>query len=128
MAKTWAMIFGWIFVVIGVLGFIPNPIVGEGALFHTDAMHDVIHLIFGAILLWAAYRAPEKSRPAMKWLGIVYLVLAVLGFLMIGNTGVGSLLGLAEINGADNWLHVVLGVALIAIGWRKDRGVDMQTI
>jgi hypothetical protein len=117
MAKTWAMVFGWIFLVIGVLGFIHNPLVGNGAMFHTDMMHNIIHLIFGAILLWAAYSAPMKARAAMKWIGIIYLVLAILGFVLV--SGTGSLLGLAEVNGADNWLHLVFGAVLLWAGMKK---------
>ena len=123
MAKTWAMVFGWIFVVVGILGFISNPIVGMNGAFHTDMMHNIIHIIFGAILLWAAYSAPAKAAGAMKWLGIIYLILAILGFVLVGNM-TGSLLGIAEINGADNWLHLVLGIILVWAGMKK-RGASM---
>lgn len=116
MGKKAAMIFGWIFVVLGVLGFIPNPLVGEGALFHTDANHDIIHLLFGVILLWVAYKKAASSAKALKVLGVVSLLLAVIG-LLDGN----SILGLAEINGADNWLHIVLGVALLWVGMKAGK-------
>lgn len=118
MAKTWAMVFGWIFVIVGVLGFITNPIVGMNGMFHTDTMHNIIHIIFGAALLWAAYSRPSKAAAVMKWEGIIYLILAILGFILVGSS-TGSLLGIAEINGADNWLHLVLGLVLVWAGMRK---------
>jgi hypothetical protein len=52
MAKTLALVFGVVFVVAGILGFIPNPIVGRDALFHTNAVHNLVHLIIGAVLLF----------------------------------------------------------------------------
>lgn len=128
MAKTWAMVFGWIFVVLGVLGFISNPIVGQGAFFHTDAMHNIVHLIFGAVLLWAAYMAPARAAAVMKWEGIIYLLLAIVGFIQIGSGSVDSLLGLAEANSADNWLHIVLAIVLIWAGWRGGKNSSMQTM
>jgi hypothetical protein len=110
MAKKFAMIFGWLFVIIGILGFFGNPIVSDapGALFHADTAHNIVHLLFGAILLWVVYGMAEKSAVTLRILGIVYLIMAVLGFL-----GDGSVLGLVEVNTADNWLHVVLAAFLL---------------
>jgi Domain of unknown function (DUF4383) len=53
---------------------------------------------------------------ARLWLqifGLVYAVLAILGFM----TPNGMLLGLISNNPADTWLHVVLAVAMLAIGF-----------
>jgi hypothetical protein len=106
MAKKFAMVFGWIFVVLGVLGFFDNPIVGFNALFHADMAHNVVHLLSGAVLLWAAYGAPAKSAMVLKIFAIVYLLVALVGFF----TDSGSVLGLFEVNGADNWLHLALAI------------------
>ncbi|MDB5194728.1 MAG: hypothetical protein JWN50_742 [Parcubacteria group bacterium] len=125
MAKTWAMVFGWIFVLVGLLGFISNPIVGATGYFHADTMHNIIHIILGAILLWAAYGMPAKAAAAMKWIGIIYLILAILGFVLV--SGTGTLLGIAEINGADNWLHLVLGIVVLWAGLKAGKG-GMQTM
>jgi hypothetical protein len=119
------MVFGWVLVVLGVLGFIGNPIVGNGAFFHADMMHNIIHIIIGGILLWAAYSMPAKAGAAMKWIGIIFLILAILGFVLV--SGTGSLLGLAEVNGADNWLHLVLGAVLLWAGMKAGKGA-MQTM
>lgn len=114
MAKTLAVVFGIIFVLIGLLGFVPNPLVGPGALLHTDAMHNVVHLVLGAVLLLVAYMAPRKAAVTLIAEGVIYLALAVLGFVVIPEGG--ALIG-AEMNHADHWLHVVLGVAMIAAGY-----------
>lgn len=115
MAKTLAMVFGVVFVLVGLLGFVPNPIVGPNALFHTDMMHDLVHLLFGLILLIVAFSASAASALWLKILGVVYLVLAVLGFLLIPQGG--SLLGLVEANSADHWLHIILGIVLVVAGF-----------
>jgi hypothetical protein len=108
MAKKFAMIFGWIFVVLGVLGFFGNPIVGEGpgAIFMADTAHNIVHLVSGIIFLWVAYGAAEKSVTVLKVFGVIYLLVAIIGFF----SSTGSILGLIMSNGADNWLHLVLGV------------------
>jgi hypothetical protein len=123
MGKKTAMILGWVFLVLGVLGFFSNPLVGNGALFHADMNHNLVHLISGAILLWVAYKAANKSAMVLKVLGVVYLLVAVLGFFMEG-----SVLGLLEVNGAVNLLHLVLGVWLLVAGIKEaKRGVMPMT-
>ena len=120
MAKTLAIVFGIVFVLVGVLGFMDTGLVGEMGLFQTNALHDIVHLLFGLILLVVAFTAPMKSGMWLKTLGIIYLVLAVLGFLMI--PAGGDLLGLVTMNTADHWLHVLLGIVLILAGMMGNRG------
>ena len=120
MAKTLATVFGVIFVLVGLLGFFANPIVGTGALFEADAMHNIVHLLIGIILLGVAYWSTANSGMALKVFGIIYLVLAVLGFVLYPDGG--TLLGLVETNAADNWLHLVLGIILVAAGWYAKDG------
>ncbi|MES2225867.1 MAG: DUF4383 domain-containing protein [Patescibacteria group bacterium] len=114
MAKKIAVLFGVIFVLVGILGFIPNPLVGPTGLFDTDTVHNLIHLIFGVILLIVAMSSPMKSALWLKILGIVYLLLAIIGFLTVPDGG--SLLGIAMTNMADHWLHIVLGIVLLVAG------------
>lgn len=119
MAKKVSLILGVVFVLVGLLGFVPNPLVGEGGFFHTDLVHNLVHLIIGIVLL------VMMSKPAagltVKVVGIVYLVVAILGFLMVGSE-TGKLIGLIEVNGADNWLHLVLGVVIVILGWTVCKG------
>lgn len=115
MAKKLAILFGAVFVLVGVLGFIPNPIVGAAGLFQTDALHNIVHLLIGVILLIVAVSAPAKSALWLKIFGVVYLLLVVLGFLLIPEGGM--LLGLVTMNTADHFLHLVLGIVLLAAAW-----------
>ena len=115
MAKKLALLFGVVFLLVGLLGFVENPLVGMGAIFETDLMHNLVHILFGVVLLVVALKAPVKSGLWLKVLGVVYLVLAVLGFLMVPEGG--ALLGLVNANGADHWLHIVLGLVLLVGGF-----------
>lgn len=107
--------FGAVFVVVGVLGWIPNPIVGPGAMFETNFAHDLVHLLVGAAFLWVAFMAVDKAALAFKVLGGVYLLVALLGFVLV--PAGGSLLGFIATNAADHWLHVVLGAAILGLGF-----------
>lgn len=115
MSKTIALVFGVVFVLVAILGFIPNPLVGAGALFDTNHAHDAVHFLFGVILLVVALKAPMKSGMWLKILGVVYLVIALAGFVIAPEGGL--LFGLVETNDADHWLHVVLGVVLLVAGF-----------
>lgn len=120
MAKTLAIVFGIVFVLVGILGFMGSPIAGPMGIFQTNTLHDLVHLLFGIILLAVAFMAPAKSASWLKILGVVYLLLAVLGLLMI--PGGGMLLGLVLMNSADHWLHLVLGIVLILAGMMGGKG------
>jgi hypothetical protein len=109
-AKVW----GWIFVAVGVLGFIP-AFTPEGhllGLFHVNAAHNLIHLLTGAAALWAGYTRPHAAKLYFLWFGIVYGVVAILGFI----AGDKPLLGLVANNIADAWLHLGIGAVSIGLG------------
>lgn len=117
MTKKFAVIFGWIFIVLGILGLISNPIIGNapGAFFAADTARSVINLLSGIIFLWIAYGSHEKSGKALKAFGIVYLIIAIIGFF----SSTGTIFGLMTTNTADNW--VALLFALVAI-WASMSG------
>ena len=65
-AKTLAVVFGIVFVIVGLLGFVGNPLVGSMGLFMTNHAHDLVHLLIGVILLIVAYTAPAKSASTSR--------------------------------------------------------------
>lgn len=118
MLKNITVLLGVVFIAAGILGFIPNPIVGSRGIFETDLGHNLVHLAAGAILLLAGFQGEQMARLALQVFGAVYLAIGLLGFAIVdGATGQGSLLGLVHLNSADNWLHIVLGVVLLGIGY-----------
>ncbi|MBV9570963.1 MAG: DUF4383 domain-containing protein [Alphaproteobacteria bacterium] len=118
-ARNAAFVLGIVFLIVGVLGYVPNPIVGHTsdgsqAIFAANTTHNLVHIISGIFLLLGAYTALTPSL-ALKILGIVYALVAVLGFIMPGENGM--MLGMIEMNMADHLLHVVLAVIILAAGF-----------
>ncbi len=115
MAKTILWVFGIVFVLVGLLGWVTNPLVGMGAFFDTNHLHDLVHLAIGVVFILVALFAEMHAGLALKVVGAVYLLIAVLGFVMVPNGG--ALLGLVQTNTNDHLLHVVLGVVILAAGF-----------
>jgi hypothetical protein len=115
MLKTAAIIFGIVFLLVGVLGFVPGITTGQMLLgiFHVNAVHNIVHVLSGAVALITGVMSTAAARMYFRVFGIVYALVAVLGFL-IGN---GLLLGLISNNMADTWLHVVIALVALALGF-----------
>ena len=111
-AKNAAMLFGVVFLIVGVLGYVPNPVVGPAGIFLTNPLHNIIHLVSGIALLAGAYTSLGSSM-MLKIVGVVYGLVAVCGFFMVMD---GMMMGVA-INDADKWLHVALAIAILAAGF-----------
>ena len=119
MSKKLAMTLGVIFLIVGILGFIPNPIVGTDALFHADTWHNIVHIVTGLVLMYVSAKTAVSSG-TMKIVGVVYLLVAILGLLAVDAGGMGTILGFIQVNSADNWLHVVLGIVIVIAGFAKN--------
>jgi len=111
-AKTAATVIGAVFILVGILGFVPNPLVSPTGLFQVNTTHNLVHLISGAALLAGAYTEIGASL-TLKVIGVVYALVAVLGFVVGGP----MLLGLIAVNHADHFLHVLLAVVILAAGF-----------
>ena len=111
-ARSAAILFGVVFVLVGILGYVPNPIVGPNAIFVTNGTHNLIHIVSGIVLLAGAYSSLGSSL-ALKIIGIVYGLVAVLGFAMMND----MMLGMVAMNAADRWLHVVLAAVILIAGF-----------
>jgi hypothetical protein len=105
-----ANLFGAIFIIVAILGFVPNPLVGPAGIFVTNAAHNILHAIVGVALLAAA--RTEYSKKALLVVGIVYVLVAILGYMAMTD----MLFGLIMVNMADHYLHLALGLVIIAAG------------
>ena len=119
MAKRRSIILGAAFLLVGLLGFVDNPIIGPNGYFATNDAHNMVHLLIGAIMVIAGYVSGRAAFLSLIVFGAAYLLLAIMGFAQIGTAGAGMLLGVVHINGADNWLHLALGIVLLAAGLKS---------
>jgi len=103
-------VFGITFILVGLLGFVPNPIVAPDGIFAVNTMHNFVHVITGAAFL--AGRHYGYSRNTLLGIGVAYVIVTIVGFLTSGN----MLLGIIHINAADRWLHAGLALVILAAG------------
>ena len=112
-----AQILAVAFVVPGILGFIPNPLIGEQGLFVTNFAHNIVHLVTAGLFLLMAAQSATAARRFTQIFGIVYLAVGVIGLLVLGGSEEGMLLGFIHINSADNFLHLGLGALICLAGF-----------
>ncbi|ACL38749.1 conserved hypothetical protein [Pseudarthrobacter chlorophenolicus A6] len=124
---------GAVFLLVGVLGFIPGitsnyeslGFAGHGSealllgIFQVSILHNIVHLLFGIAGIAMAGSAAQ-SRNYLIGGGAIYLVLWLYGLLI----GQDSAANFVPVNTADNWLHFVLGVAMIGLGVALSRGTS----
>ena len=129
MLQKLAGVFGVIFILVAVLGFISpggmlmtmEPTTGMVlGVFPVNLLHNIVHLAFGVWGLVAS-RAWSGSKTFFTAGGIIYAVLTVLGFL--SPTG----FGLVPLGGTDIWLHAVLAIAMLGIGLTAKPGAATAT-
>lgn len=111
--QTASFAFGIVFVLVGILGFVPNPLVAPHGVFAVNFAHNLVHVLTGAVFLIAAIRFADKAGIVFKVVGAAYVLVTIMGFLTSGN----MLLGLVHINQADRWLHLGLAVVILAAGF-----------
>jgi hypothetical protein len=125
MVQTVARVFGFVFLLVGALGFLASGMSMEAdpalaprvlGLFPVNALHNVVHLLFGVWGL-AASRTASSASLFAKAAGAIYLVLAAAGFV------IPTTFGLIPIGGHDIWLHALIGVVLVAVGFQAPKAV-----
>jgi Domain of unknown function (DUF4383) len=117
LAQKLAWVFAASFIIAFAIPFIPNPLVGNGAVFQTNLAHDLVHLLTAIGFVAVALIGAKASVLYMKAFGFVYLAVAILGFIVLGSATDTHLLGLIHINAADNFLHLGLAAVIIAAGF-----------
>jgi hypothetical protein len=117
--KSASLIFGLAFIAVGILGFIPNPLIGdsEDAIFHADTLHNIVHVVSGSLMLLIPLAKTGVTASFLKGFGVIYLLIGVLGLINIGSEGMGSVLGFLHVNGPDNFLHIGLGLLIFLAGF-----------
>ena len=107
------IIIGAIFFLIGILGFISNPLIGTNALFVANVAHNVFHLVVGALLLIVALKARETTTLWLRVVGAALFLLGLFGVFSTPPAG-GALFGFVTTNAYSDWLHLIAGTVLVA--------------
>jgi hypothetical protein len=124
--RNFALVFGIIFLVVGVAGFVPPLLqppqggaIAPGAhhmlllgMFPMNALHNAVHLGFG---IWglAASRAQARALLYARGVAIIYAILWIAGYI----PRLDDLFGMLPLYGNDTWLHLLLAVVAAYFGW-----------
>lgn len=128
-----ALAVGAVFLLVGLLGFIPGVTTNYGdlaaagpdsdalllGLFQVSILHNMVHLLYGAAGV-ALARATVAARQYLLWGGVVYLVLWLYGLVVAED----SPANFVPMNDADDWLHLVLGAAMVVLALTLGRRSD----
>ncbi|MGZ5312193.1 MAG: DUF4383 domain-containing protein [Solirubrobacterales bacterium] len=132
-ARLYCLLIGGVLVIAGIIGFFYEASFAIGTevvaskvfgILAVNGWHNLVHIAIGGLLLVAA---GGGARGAALFVGALYLVLAVLGFVATGDGGIGFvaengvLVDLVPVNDEDNWLHVILGITGVLAGLASGR-------
>ncbi len=124
-ARSAAAAVGVVFLLVGILGFVPGITTDYDTMtfashdseaqllgvFQVSILHNIVHILFGIAGLVAARNA--RDVPTFLFgSAAVYAVLTIYG-IAIDKTSDANFVPL---DSADNWLHLVLTVALAGLG------------
>jgi len=110
--KRYAQIIGVVLILVGVIGLVLGDQVWLGIL-NIDIFEDIVHLLTGGILAYVGFGRTDLAlaRNLVLVLGVVYLVVGILGFvipMMFGLIPHGYTV-------FDDLLHLTLGVLSLAV-------------
>jgi hypothetical protein len=125
---TFALIIGAVYLLAGILGFIPAllspPLPGDPGLamepyygyllgiFPVNVLHNVVHVLIGVggVLAW---RGTVAAQSFARFLAVFYGALAVMGLIPQLNT----MAGLVPLFRHDVWLHAGSAAVAAYFGW-----------
>jgi hypothetical protein len=130
-AQLYALIFGAVLTLAGIIGFFYNSEFTSNkhvrdavfGILDVNGWHNVVHVLTGIVGL-AAAASYSSARGYALGLGVVYLVVAIWGFI-IGDGA--SILSIIPVNTEDNILHLLIGVTGIAAGMATPAVADPTT-
>ena len=115
MIKKLGLLWGCLFLLGGILGFVPGITKDEMFLgfFMVNTAHNILHLISGLVFLAAAVAGARAVRWWFIIFGLFYLALSLIGFVV----GDGLIFNLISNSKIDSWGHGFLGLVLFLTGF-----------
>ena len=114
MAKTTAWVFGVIFIIAGIWGFFAAPAVGFIA---AGWLSSLVHVVVGIVLLAVANK--PSAAGALKTVGIIYVIFAILGFIQ-GSSVLWTSAFPTDM--VTNWFYLIVGIVVAALGFSAAKG------
>ncbi len=114
----YAMVIGAVLALVGLLGFVGNPIVYEtGAIFSVNMAQNVLHLVGGAVGIWLGMQGMGAAKNYNMVLGIIAAVLGVLWFIPGIGGGAGIFASTLNISQNISLLHVAIGAVSLGVAF-----------
>jgi len=117
LAVTVAWTLAALFLGTAILGFIPNPLLGQNAFFVTNTAHDFVHLASAIGFAVVAVLGEKVSIRFMQAFGIFHVLIGLIGLMTLNSQTEGYLFNIIHINSFDNFLHLGSGILIAAGGW-----------
>ncbi|MEJ7871163.1 MAG: DUF4383 domain-containing protein [Rubrobacteraceae bacterium] len=117
--RTYAQILGVVLILTGILGLVLGERLLLGIL-NIDILEDIVHLATGGLLAYVGFARVDDglARTVVGVLGVIYLVVGIVGFIVPGMFGLLP----DGYTVFDNLLHLALGVLSIAVAWFLQAG------
>lgn len=113
LARSWLLFTGVVLIVVGVVGFVPNPLVGTTGLVATDNVHNIIHVLTGALALGLVYGMAADIGMAAILFGALYAAVFVITLISPTLFGIFSV----AVNPIDHLIHIGVAVVSLALGY-----------
>lgn len=107
-ARQFTYLLGTLLTIFGIAGFFVD---GSLLAFDVDTVQNVLHVTSGILGLIAASRGPKLAKWFLILFGIVYGVVALLGYVN------ADALGFLRINQATTYLHTGIAAACLFFGF-----------
>lgn len=113
-ARLFAQVVGVVLLLLGVVGLLlgDTPLLG---ILNIDVVEDIIHLLTGAIFAYVGFGQRDEglAKTVVGVLGIVYLLVGILGFI------VPMMFGLLPSGYSifDNIIHLAIGILAILVAY-----------
>jgi hypothetical protein len=111
LARTYAIVFGVVYTLVGLIGFTVSTTLATATLivFPVNVVHNIVHLLIGLIGVGAFFGGQAVAY--CRGMAVLFAILTLAGFLP------QPLLGIVPIGGTDIPLHAATAILAALAGW-----------
>jgi len=118
LAKALARILGVVLLILGLISFLPNPLIGEDGYFAANPMHGALYMLVALTLVAFSVKGESMAAAGLYFSGILFLALGVLGYRELEPYPYGkvTIFGIILYSHSDMWLSFALSAVLFVSG------------